>query len=66
MTTPCYICGKGMESVRLDPRDMKSRPCTTCENVISEMVGGEKDEVKEYTYLDWVGDLIEEASEATP
>lgn len=42
-TTPCFICGKGMEEVRLDGRDMKPRPCTTCEDVISETAGTVKD-----------------------
>lgn len=38
-STPCYICGKGMEEVRLDGRDLRPRPCTTCEDVISETAG---------------------------
>lgn len=33
-----------MEEVRLDHRDMKPRPCTTCEDVISETAGTRKDE----------------------
>ena len=28
-----------MDEVRLDPRDMKTRPCLTCESVISDAVG---------------------------
>lgn len=43
MSTPCYICGKGMEEVRLDGRDMKPRPCTTCEDIISETAGTKGD-----------------------
>lgn len=43
MTTPCYICGKGMEEPRLDSRDMKTRPCSTCEEIIQETVGGRGD-----------------------
>jgi len=42
-STPCYICGKGMEEVRLDGRDLKPRPCTTCEEIISETAGTKKD-----------------------
>ena len=43
MSTPCYICGKGMEEVRLDARDLKPRPCTTCEDIISETAGTKTD-----------------------
>ena len=34
--TPCYICGGPISELRLDPRDMKTRPCLTCESVISD------------------------------
>lgn len=34
--TPCYICGSPISELRLDARDMKTRPCMTCEQVISE------------------------------
>lgn len=32
-----------MEELRLDARDMKPRPCTKCEQVIQETVGGRGD-----------------------
>ena len=35
----CYICGRHIEQVRIDPRDMKIRPCLTCEGIISETAG---------------------------
>jgi hypothetical protein len=37
--TPCYICSGGMEEPRLDPRDMKTRPCSRCEAIIAETAG---------------------------
>lgn len=42
----CYICGTPMEDMRLDPRDMKTRPCTHCESIIAECVNehGDDDE----------------------
>ncbi len=36
-----------MEEPRLDPRDMKTRPCSHCEAIIAEMVN-EKDEMYEF------------------
>ena len=33
-----------MEELRLDGRDMKPRPCTTCEDVINETAHGRGDE----------------------
>ena len=42
--TPCYICGTGMEEPRLDPRDMKTRPCSHCEFIIAEMVNEHDDD----------------------
>lgn len=36
-----------MEEPRLDPRDMKTRPCSHCESIISEMVN-EKDDDYEF------------------
>lgn len=49
-STPCYICGTGMEEPRLDPRDMKTRPCTHCEAIISECVNEEDDD---YEFVIW-------------
>jgi len=43
--SPCYICGGPIDELRLDPRDMKTRPCSTCENVIHEMAFGRDDEI---------------------
>ena len=34
--TPCYICGSPIEKLALDSRDMKIRPCGTCEQVIQD------------------------------
>jgi len=34
--TPCYICGAPISELRLDARDMKTRPCMTCETIIAE------------------------------
>ncbi len=34
--TPCYICGSPISELRLDARDMKTRPCMTCETIINE------------------------------
>lgn len=34
--TPCYICGGPVSELRLDARDMKTRPCLTCESIIAE------------------------------
>lgn len=42
-SSPCYICGRGMQELRLDARDMKPRPCTTCEDVIHETANGRGD-----------------------
>ena len=33
-----------MEEVRLDARDMKPRPCTTCEEIINDAAGLKTDE----------------------
>lgn len=58
---PCYICGKGMEELRLDGRDMKPRPCTTCEDVIQETAFGRCDDPNQteetMTWGDWVLNL---------
>lgn len=32
----CYICSKSMDSLVLDGRDNKTKPCSVCENVIQE------------------------------
>ena len=34
--TPCFICASPIEDVKLDPRDMKTRPCSHCESIIQE------------------------------
>lgn len=43
LSTPCYICGTGMEELRLDGRDMKPKPCSKCEQIIQDTVGGRGD-----------------------
>lgn len=45
--TPCWICDAPMQEPRLDPRDMKTRPCSHCESIINEMVN-EYDEDYEF------------------
>ena len=47
----CYICGMPMEVMKLDPRDMKTRPCSHCESIINEMVNEAGDD-DEYELLD--------------
>jgi len=34
--SPCFICGAPIEELRLDFRDMKTRPCSHCEAIIQE------------------------------
>lgn len=34
--TPCYICETRMDEIRLDPHDLKPRPCSECEQIIEE------------------------------
>lgn len=58
--TPCYICGKGMEEVRLDARDLKPRPCTTCEDIIQETAFGRGDASEEMTLGDYVVSIFDE------
>lgn len=38
--TRCYICDKGLDEVKLDPRDNKPTPCTECETAIQECLEG--------------------------
>ena len=49
-----------MEEVRLDGRDMKPRPCTTCEDVIQETVGGRGDDSEQMTWGEYALSLFEE------
>lgn len=49
--TPCWICGSPMEEPRLDPRDMKTRPCSHCEAIIAECVN-ERDDDYEFDVYD--------------
>lgn len=48
----CYICGAPIERMALDPRDMKTKPCGTCENVIAEMVNEDDDDMEETFFED--------------
>lgn len=34
----CYICDAPLGDIRLDPRDLKPRPCYVCEEIISEAI----------------------------
>ena len=40
----CYICGGPIAEPKLDPRDMKIRPCATCERIVHENVESFHDE----------------------
>lgn len=66
MSSPCYICGTGMEEIRLDARDMKPRPCTHCENVIAETVGGRGDDQEVMTWGDYALGLYDNLEEGPP
>lgn len=55
----CYICGGPIEDHKLDPRDLKTKPCSTCEAAIQECIEGypnDGDEIFDpddiYTYLE--------------
>ena len=48
---PCYICDRPVDEPRLDPRDMKTVPCSTCEQIIQEAAQVDSDE-DVYTYID--------------
>ena len=48
--TPCYICGRPIEDVKLDPRDMKTRPCSHCESIIQETAALPHDEDDDYEH----------------
>lgn len=48
---PCYICNRPIDEPRLDPRDMKTVPCSTCEQIIQEAAQVDSDE-DVYTYID--------------
>lgn len=41
-----------MEELRLDGRDMKPKPCSRCENIIAETVGGRGDD-EVITWGEW-------------
>lgn len=47
----CYICGAPTEP-RLDFRDMKTRPCFLCEEIIAEAVSELDEEHIEGVYED--------------
>lgn len=43
--SPCYICGSPITELALDHRDMKTKPCATCNTVIAETAGlGDEDD----------------------
>lgn len=48
----CYICGRPIEHMHLDFRDMKTAPCSTCEQVIQECVESFNAAEDGYTYLE--------------
>lgn len=47
----CYICSTPIEKMALDPRDMKTRPCSHCESIIADMVN-EADDEYEFAIFD--------------
>jgi len=63
MSSPCYICGTGMDELRLDGRDMKPRPCTRCEDIIQETVGGRGDDQEPMTWGDYALSLYDNLEE---
>jgi len=48
---PCYICNRPIDEPRLDPRDMKTVPCSTCEQIIQEAASVVSDE-DIFTYIE--------------
>jgi hypothetical protein len=73
---PCYICNQAVDEPRLDPRDMKTMPCSTCEHVIQDCIDSypkDKDDEKFFldsedvvVYLDTTLDDFEEFRERGP
>lgn len=55
-----------MEELRLDGRDMKPRPCTTCEDVIAETVGGRGDPDEVITWGEFALSLMDNVEEESP
>jgi hypothetical protein len=44
----CYICDKQVDEPKLDPRDMKTTPCSECEAIIQECLDSfEEQEVEQ-------------------
>lgn len=52
-----------MEELRLDGRDMKPRPCTSCEDIINETVGGRGDPDEVITWGEFALNLFEDMEE---
>lgn len=48
----CYICGTPMDMLTLDPRDMKTKPCSTCNHIIAETAGLDDEDDDFVAYLD--------------
>ena len=65
MSSPCYICGTGMQDVKIDPRDMKTKPCTKCEQIIQETVGGRGDQEESMTWGELAHLIYNEDGEVT-
>lgn len=57
-----------MEELRLDGRDMKPRPCTTCEDIIAETAAGRGDDSEIVTWEEFVLslDITEESPTIEP
>jgi hypothetical protein len=55
----CFICGNKLDEIRVDPRDLKPRPCGVCEEIIQETAFPPKD-VPEYSLWDLFADLEDE------
>jgi hypothetical protein len=42
--SPCYICESPITVLALDPRDMKTKPCSTCLTIVAELVNDQEDD----------------------
>lgn len=40
----CHICDSQDDSISIDPRDGKYRPCSTCQNVIQDSLVSQEEE----------------------
>lgn len=50
----CYICGNNIDEPRLDPRDMKTMPCSVCEQVIQDTIDSYPKEGEDEDYVAYI------------